>query len=307
MSTLSQPTVVEEELDEHDALQRTTKSRILLRRFLRNRMAVVGVIIFLILVFFAIFGSTFGKWNYSDTDFLALKQPPSAEHWLGTDQAGGDMYARLMRGLGRSLMIGCIASVLISAIAAVVGTAVAYFPGWREKAGTWVLDMLLVVPSFFMLALMTSQTSGTSGWIWLTAALTIFGWFTFARVIRALALSLREREYVAAAKFMGEKSFTIMRRHIIPNLGSVMIINTTLGVAFAVEAETSLSFLGFGIQDPDTSLGALIGTGTSVMQTAPWELLEPLIVLLLLLFSMTFIGDGLRDALDPSSESGGHA
>jgi len=307
MSALSQPTAVEEEVEEAQALQRTTKSRIIFRRFLRNRLAVVGVVIFLILVFFAIFGSKFGKYHYSDTDFLALKQPPSREHWLGTDEAGGDMYARLMRGLGRSLMIGCIASVLISIIAAVVGTAVAYFPGWREKAGTWVLDMLLVIPSFFLLALMTSQTSGTSGWIWLTAALTIFGWFGFARVIRAIALSLREREYVMASKFMGEKSFTIMRRHIIPNLGSVMIIHTTLGVALAVEAETSLSFLGFGIQDPDTSLGALIGSGTSTMLTAPWLLLEPLIVLLLLLFSMTFIGDGLRDALDPSSESGGRA
>ncbi len=299
------PTEVESE--ERIAVQRTSKGRLILRRYLRNKLAVVGLVIFLFLVFMAIFGSRFGKYDYSDTDFLSLNKPPGGDHWLGTDGAGGDMYARLIRGLGRSLMIGVIASVAVTIIAAIVGTAIAYFEGWPEKVGTWLLDMCMVIPSFFILAIMTSRASGTNGWILLCAALTLFGWFGYARILRAIALSLRDREYITAAKFMGERSFTIIFRHMIPNLGSILIIHTVLGVVTFIEAETSLSFIGFGITPPDTSLGTQISDGVASMLTAPWLLIEPIVVLLALLFSMTFIGDGLRDALDPSSESGGRA
>ncbi len=299
------PTEVEAE--ERIAVQRTSKGRLIIRRYLRNKLAVVGLVIFLFLVFMAIFGSHFGKYSYSDTDFLSLNKGPDSEHWLGTDGAGGDMYARVIRALGRSLMIGVIASVAVTIIAAIVGTAIAYFEGWPEKVGTWLLDMCMVIPSFFILALMTSRASGTNGWILLCAALTLFGWFGYARILRAIALSLRDREYVTAAKFMGERSFTIILRHMIPNLGSILIIHTVLGVVTFIEAETSLSFIGFGITPPDTSLGTLISDGVASMLTAPWLLIEPIVVLLALLFSMNFIGDGLRDALDPSSESGGRA
>jgi peptide/nickel transport system permease protein len=154
---------------------------------------------------------------------------------------------------------------------------------------------------------MVKGATGTSGWLWLTAALTIFGWVGYSRILRSIALSLREREYVAAARFMGVPSFTILRRHMIPNLGSILIINTVLGVVGAVQAETGLSFLGFGITPPDTSLGVLIRAGSGTLLTAPWMFLEPAALLLALCFSMTLIGDGLRDALDPSSASGGRA
>ena len=187
-------------------------------------------------------------------------------------------------------------------IAAFVGTAVAYFEGWREKVGVWIIDMLLVIPTFFLLAIMVKGATGTSGWLWLTAALTIFGWVGYSRILRSLALSLREREYVAAARFMGVPSFTILRRHMIPNLGSILIINTVLGVVGAVQAETGLSFLGFGITPPDTSLGVLIRAGSGTLLTAPWMFLEPAALLLALCFSMTLIGDGLRDG---STELGG--
>lgn len=288
-------------------IARVSKRRLILRRFWRNKPAVVGVFILLVLILFAVIGPHVSKWSYSEVDFLSLKEPPSSKHWLGTDLAGGDMFAQLAHGTGRSLMIGAIASVGITAIAAIVGSAVAYFEGWREKVGTWILDMLLVIPTFLLLAFATQAASGTNGWIWLCVALMVFGWIGYARVLRALTLSLRDREYVTAAKFMGVSSFKILRKHVIPNLGSILIIHTVLGVVYAVEAETALSFLGFGITPPDTSLGVLIRAGANSMQTAEWMLLEPTIILLLLMFSMTLIGDGLRDALDPSSESGGKA
>jgi peptide/nickel transport system permease protein len=204
-------------------------------------------------------------------------------------------------------MIGLIASIGITIVAAFVGTAVAYFEGWREKVGVWIIDMLLVIPTFFLLAIMVTGASGTNGWLWLTAALMIFGWVGYARVLRSIALSLREREYVAAARFMGVRSFTILRRHMIPNLGSILIIHTVLGVVYAVQAETGLSFLGFGIRPPDTSLGVLIRAGSGTLLTAPWMFFVPAGLLLALCFSMTMIGDGLRDALDPSSASSGRA
>jgi peptide/nickel transport system permease protein len=289
------------------AIQRVPKARLIVRRFARNRPAMFGLVIFVVLVLVAVIGPFVATWNYDDLDFTALKQAPSSEHWLGTDTVGADMLSLSIRGLGRSLMIGVIASVGITVIAAFVGTAVAYFEGWREKLGVWLIDMMLVIPTFFLLAIMVKGASGTSGWLWLTLALTIFGWVGYARVLRSIALSLREREYIAAARFMGVPSFTILRRHMIPNLGSILIIHTVLGVVYAVQAETGLSFLGFGITPPDTSLGVLIRAGSGSLLTAPWMFLVPAALLLALCFSMTMVGDGLRDALDPSSASVGRA
>jgi peptide/nickel transport system permease protein len=288
-------------------VQRVPKLTLIARRYARSASAVAGLVLFALLVLLAVAGPFLTRWSYDDLDFLALKQPPGATHWLGTDIVGADMFALCVRGLGRSLLIGLIASLGITVIAAFVGTAVAYFEGWREKVGVWVIDMLLVIPTFFLLAIMVKGATGTSGWLWLTAALTIFGWVGYSRILRSIALSLREREYVAAARFMGVPSFTILRRHMIPNLGSILIINTVLGVVGAVQAETGLSFLGFGITPPDTSLGVLIRAGSGTLLTAPWMFLEPAALLLALCFSMTLIGDGLRDALDPSSASGGRA
>jgi glutathione transport system permease protein len=289
------------------ALRRVPKSTLIVRRFCRNKPALAGLIVFALLALFAVVGPYVGRWSYTDLDFLALKQPPSGAHWLGTDVVGADMFALAVRGLGRSLMIGLIASLGITVIAAFVGTAVAYFEGWREKVGVWIIDMMLVIPTFFLLAIMVKGATGTSGWLWLTAALTIFGWVGYSRILRSIALSLREREYVAAARFMGVGSFTILRRHMIPNLGSILIIQTVLGIVYAVQAETGLSFLGFGITPPDTSLGVLIRAGSGTLLTAPWMFFVPAALLLALCFSMTLVGDGLRDALDPKSASGGRA
>lgn len=293
--------------EQRAALQRVPKTTLIARRFRRNKAAVAGLAIFALLSLLAIAGPFMVPWSYDDLDFQAMRQPPSAAHWLGTDMVGADMFALSVRGLGRSLLIGLIASIGITIIAAFVGTAIAYFEGWREKVGVWLVDMLLVIPTFFLLAIMVTGASGTNGWLWLTAALMLFGWVGYARVLRSIALSLREREYVAAARFMGVPSFTILRRHMIPNLGSILIIHTVLGVVYAVQAETGLSFLGFGIRPPDTSLGVLIRAGSGTLLTAPWMFLVPAGLLLALCFSMTMIGDGLRDALDPSSASSGRA
>lgn len=287
--------------------KRTGKITLYTRRFFRRPSAVVGLVLLVFLILLALFGSKISKWGYDEPDFTALATPPSAEHWLGTTPGGSDMYAMVVRGLGRSLSIGIVSSISITIIAALVGTAISYFEGWFEQVGMWVLDMLLIVPSFLLIALIVSSATGGNDWLWLAFGMTSFGWIGYARTLRTLTLSLREREYVRAAKFEGVSSFRIIVRHLVPNLGSVLIINTVLGVIGAINGETALSFLGLGIKAPDTSLGTLLNVGQSSVMTSPWVLLVPSAVLIILTFSVQLIGDGLRDAIDPYSRSVGKA
>lgn len=287
--------------------KRTGKITLYTRRFFRRPSAVVGLVLLVFLILLALFGSKISKWGYDEPDFTALATPPSAEHWLGTTPGGSDMYAMVVRGLGRSLSIGIVSSISITIIAAFVGTAISYFEGWFEQVGMWVLDMLLIVPSFLLIALIVSSATGGNDWLWLAFGMTSFGWIGYARTLRTLTLSLREREYVRAAKFEGVSSFRIIVRHLVPNLGSVLIINTVLGVIGAINGETALSFLGLGIKAPDTSLGTLLNVGQSSVMTSPWVLLVPSAVLIILTFSVQLIGDGLRDAIDPYSRSVGKA
>lgn len=287
--------------------KRTGKITLYTRRFFRRPSAVVGLVLLVFLILLALFGSKISKWGYDEPDFTALATPPSAEHWLGTTPGGSDMYAMVVRGLGRSLSIGIVSSISITIIAAFVGTAISYFEGWFEQVGMWVLDMLLIVPSFLLIALIVSSATGGNDWLWLAFGMTSFGWIGYARTLRTLTLSLREREYVRAAKFEGVSSFRIIVRHLVPNLGSVLIINTVLGVIGAINGETALSFLGLGIKAPDTSLGTLLNVGQSSVMTSPWVLLVPSAVLVVLTFSVQLIGDGLRDAIDPYSRSVGKA
>ncbi|MYV94136.1 ABC transporter permease subunit [Streptomyces sp. SID1034] len=276
--------------------------RLYLRRFLRNRLAVVGVAIFLLLVLFSAFGDVFTGYSYSDADFAALTQPPSSAHWFGTNQGGNDIYASAVHGLQRSLAIALSVSVLTLVLAAVIGSGAAYFGGRVEKATLAVIHFLLIVPSFLILALVSHRLAGD--WRVLIVVLTAFGWMSTARVIWSVSTSLRERDYVTAAEFMGVRPLRIIVRHIIPNLGSLLIVNLTLGVVATVLSETALSFLGFGVQTPDVSLGTMLADGAGTVTSAPWLFAFPAGLVVLLTVSMTFIGDGLRDALDPTSVTG---
>ncbi|MFB7512361.1 ABC transporter permease [Streptomyces sp. NPDC056144] len=275
--------------------------RLYLRRFLRNRGAVLGVALFLLLVLFSLFGGVFAPAAYTDVDFTALTQPPSAAHPFGTNQGGNDVYAEAVHGLQRSLVIAVSVSVLTIVLAAVIGAGAAYLGGRVEKATLAVIHFLLVVPSFLVLALVSHRLAGD--WRVLILVLTVFGWMTTARVVWSLSTSLRERDYVLAAEFMGVRPWRIVLRHIIPNLGSLLVVNLTLGVVATVLSETALSFLGFGVQTPDVSLGTMLADGAGTITSAPWLFAFPAGLVVLLTVSMTLVGDGLRDALDPTSVS----
>ncbi|CAL2073100.1 MULTISPECIES: ABC transporter permease [Streptomyces] len=273
--------------------------RLYLRRFLRNRLAVAGVVILVLLVLFAALGGRLTSYTYTDTDFTALTQPPSGLHWFGTNQGGNDIYACAVHGLQRSLTIAVSVSALTIVLAAIIGSGAAYFGGRVERVTLAVIHFLLIVPSFLILALVSHRLAGD--WRVLIVVLTVFGWMSTARVIWSVSTSLRERDYVKAAEFMGVGPLRIILRHIIPNLGSLLIVNLTLGVVATVLSETALSFLGFGVQTPDVSLGTMLADGASTITSAPWLFAFPAGLVVLLTVSMTFIGDGLRDALDPTS------
>ncbi|WP_424935876.1 MULTISPECIES: ABC transporter permease [Bacteria] len=275
------------------------------RRFMRNKPAVVGVVIFLLLVLFSIVGPLVARYDHVYLDFLNLGTPPSADHWFGTTTAGNDLFAQVAVGTQRSLMIALTVSIGTTVISAVVGTAAAYFGGFTERIALVVIHFFMVVPTFLILALVSNSAGGD--WRIISLVMIFTSWFFPARVIWTMALSLREREYVHAARYMGVPGMRIVLRHLLPNIGSLLVINFTLGVVTAVMAETGLSFIGFGVKIPDVSLGSLIGTGANTITSAPWLFYFPAAALTLLTVSMALIADGLRDALDPTSAAGGRA
>ncbi|MCA5893124.1 ABC transporter permease [Isoptericola sp. NEAU-Y5] len=285
--------------------KRLTKWQLYSRRFVRNRPAVAGIVIFVLLVAFALVGPLFAKYDHVELDFLALSDPPNPDHWFGTNNAGNDLYAMVVVGLQRSLLIAVVVATGTTILSAVIGTAAAYFGGRIERFALFVIHFLMVAPTFLLLAMMSNDSGGD--WKVIALVLILVSWFFQARTIWTLSLSLREREYVHAARYMGVPGMRIVLRHLIPNIGSLLVINFTLGVVGAVMAETGLSFLGFGVKLPDVSLGSLIGIGASSMSSAPWMFYFPAAALTLLTVSMALVADGLRDALDPTSAAGGRA
>ncbi|SEH70150.1 peptide/nickel transport system permease protein [Mycolicibacterium rutilum] len=276
-----------------------SRRTLVFRRFVRNKPAVVSLALLLVMFVgcYALPGLL--PYSYSDLDFYALQQPPSPQHWFGTNALGQDLLAQTLRGMQKSLLIGVCVAFISTIIAATVGTIAGYFTDWRDPVLMWLVDLMLVVPSFLLISIVVQRTKGDI--IWMIVLLSIFSWMVSSRIVRGMTMSLRDREFVAAARYMGVRDARIIVRHILPNVASIIIIDTALNVGVAVLAETGLSFLGFGIQPPDVSLGTLIADGTKSATTFPWLFLFPAGVLVLIILCANLVGDGLRDALDPSA------
>jgi peptide/nickel transport system permease protein len=198
-------------------------------------------------------------------------------------------------------LIGVCVAFISTLIAATVGAVAGFFGGVRDRALMWLVDLLLVIPSFILIAIVTPRTRESGTTVWLILLLAGFSWMISSRIVRGLTMSLREREFITAARYMGVSNRRIIVRHVLPNVASILIIDTALNVGVAILAETGLSFLGFGIQPPDVSLGTLIAAGTPSVTTFPWVFLFPAGVLVLIVLCANVIGDGLRDAIDPSA------
>lgn len=286
-----------------DPAEFVSRRTLVARRFARNRWAVIASAV-LVLLFIGCYAlPPLLPYAYTDLDFYALQTPPSTAHWFGTNALGQDVLAQVLRGMQKSMLIGLCVAVISTLIAATVGSIAGYFGGWRDRALMWFVDLLLVVPSFILIAIVSPRTKSSANVALLIVLLAAFSWMISSRMVRGLTMSLREREYVQAARYMGVPNRQIIARHILPNVASILIIDTALNVGGAILAETGLSFLGFGVQPPDVSLGTLIADATKSATTFPWVFLFPAGVLVTILMSANLAGDGLRDAFDPGSSN----
>jgi peptide/nickel transport system permease protein len=278
-----------------------TRRTLVFRRFVRNKPAVAALIVLAVMFIGCYALPPLLPYNYTDLDYYALQQPPSTTHWFGTNALGQDLLAQTLRGMQKSMLIGVCVALISTVIAATVGSIAGYFGGWRDRALMWVVDVLLVVPSFILIAIVTPRLGQSDRVFWLIVLFSLFSWMISSRIVRGMTMTLREREFVVAARYMGVRNWRIIVRHIVPNVASLLIIDAALNVGIAILAETGLSFLGFGIQPPDVSLGTLIADGTKSATTFPWVFLFPAGVLVLIILCANLAGDGLRDALDPGS------
>ncbi|QNH49701.1 MULTISPECIES: oligopeptide ABC transporter permease [unclassified Bacillus (in: firmicutes)] len=276
-----------------------TMLRLFCEKFFKNKLAVAGSVILLVIIFSAIFAPVIAPYTPEQQDLLKRLQPPSAEHFMGTDKFGRDIFSRVLYGARVSLLVGFVSVVGAITIGTVVGAVAGYFKGFIDSLLMRFVDVVLSIPDIFLLiTLVTIFKPGIDKLI-LIFALT--GWTTTARLIRSEFLSLRTREFVLAARTIGTKNQVIIFSHILPNCIGPIIVSATLKVGSVILAESTLSYLGFGIQPPTASWGNMLqdAQNFSIMVQAWWYPLFPGLLILLTVLCFNFLGDGLRDALDP--------
>jgi oligopeptide transport system permease protein len=284
------------------AMEAAAKGRSLwddaLRRLSRNKAAIASLIVLGLLVVAAIIGPHLTNFTYDHIDKVDVWTPPGqAHHALGTDSLGRDLLARLLSGLGVSLEIGVVATIVSLVIGITWGATAGYFGGWLDEVMMRFVDILYSLPfTFFVILLMV--TFGRN-FILMFVAIGFVQWLTMARIVRGQTMSLKQREFIEAARAVGLSGRAIIFRHIVPNLLGPVVIYVTLTIPDVILTESVLSFLGMGVQEPLTSLGTLISNGAQEMELAPWLLIFPSIVMVATLMAFNFIGDGLRDAIDP--------
>jgi oligopeptide transport system permease protein len=275
------------------------------RRFVRNRAAFISLIVLLLVVAFTIVGPFFARWSIEKVDWLVIgsvleKGYPSIEtgHYFGTDEVGRDLYSRVIQGTQVSLMVGIVGSFIAVIVGTIYGAIAGYFGGRLDSLMMRLVDIIYSIPYMFILILLLI-IFGRS-FIMLFVGIGLVSWLGMSRVVRGQTMTLRNREFVEAAVATGSRPLAVIFRHIVPNLLGIVVIYATLLIPEMILLESFISFLGLGVQEPSTSLGALISEGASTMQYGTiWQLAFPLAFFVVILFTFFFVGDGLRDALDP--------
>lgn len=299
-TTTSTPSGAPQTGDNTITTKERTQLQMIMTRFFRHRLAVGSLILFIVIVAFAFIAPYLWKYDYRVNPDLAPWEPPSGEHPFGTNRAGRDMLGTTMRATGQSLKVAFLVALLSTGIGTIMGAIAGYFRGVVDSIISRFIDVLFVIPFLVITAAVAGQIRGGATWFHMALIIGIFGWMATARVVRAEVLSLREKEFVEAAKSLGATDFRIIFRHLIPNTMSVILVSATLQIAFAILAEATLSFLGLGIQPPDTSLGLLIEDARGAPFTERWYLFYvPGVFIILIALTINFVGDGLRDAMDP--------
>jgi peptide/nickel transport system permease protein len=279
----------------HESLARQT-----LRRFLRHRLAIVGVIVLIAIALFAIFAPFLLQSPYK-TDLRAIDKPPSAEHLLGTDRSGRDVIARIATGARTSLIVGFGAVTIYVIIGTTIGLLAGFLGGSVDQLLMRLTDIVLAIPTLLLIIVFVSVIGPSL--ISVIAVIGFLGWPATARIVRGQILSLRESEFVSAARVIGLRDSSILRSHLLPNIIGPLTVVATFGVANAILLEAGLSFLGLGVQAPEPSLGNMIldARDGDVLRRLPWIWLPAGILISVTVLAVNFVGDGLRDALDPRS------
>jgi len=274
------------------------------RRLRTNRAAVVAAGVLVLLVLASLLAPLASRHTIDQVDWTLspLASPPSLAngHWFGTDSNGRDLFVRVWSGTQVSLLVAVLATLVSLAIGVAWGATAGYLGGRVDDWMMRFVDVLYALPYMFFVIILT-VVFGRSLWL-IFLAIGAVGWLTMARIVRGQAMALRQREFVAAAITLGLPAHRIIARHIVPNVLGTVVVYATLTVPQVILFESFLSFLGLGVQEPLTSLGRLVAEGALEMETAPWQLLVPSAVLALLLLCLNFLGDGLRDALDPRTD-----
>ena len=270
-----------------------------LRRLFNNKAALVSIFVLIAIVLFALVGPYLLPWTYDKVDWSAIRKPPdwAKGHYFGTDQNGRDMLARTLQGTQMSLLVAAVATVVSVVIGILYGAIAGYFGGKIDAVMMRFVDIMYALP-YILFVIILVVIFGRSP-VLLFVGIGCLEWLTMARIVRGQTLSIKQREFIEAAKAGGAGPFTIIFCHIVPNLTGPVVIYATLTVPEIILTESFLSYLGLGVQEPQTSLGTLISDGAPVAEALPWLLFTPAAILVVMLLCLSYLGDGLRDALDP--------
>ena len=277
-----------------------------LRRFVKHRMALIGSVILVVILFLVAFAPLFSRGDPFAQDLRNRLQPPSTEHWMGTDDLGRDMWTRMLYGGRISLSVGMLAMVVSIAVGSLIGLVSGYYGGWTDSILSRITEIFLSIPRLFVLIAMGMLLRSVEipflkagSFTPIAAVIGALSWMGVARLVRGTTLELRGREFVQAARVLGVPSARIMFRHILPNVFSPIIVSATLGLAGAIISESGLSYLGFGVQLPTPTWGNMLSNTQNQITTAPWTVIFPGMAIFIIVIAINYIGDGLRDALDP--------
>lgn len=293
-------TVVGKDVENYNAITRPSLTywQDAWTRLKKNKVAMLGLSIIILYIIMAIIGPYLNSMDYRTTDSTATDQLPSLKHWFGTDSLGRDLWVRIWLGARVSLTIGFAVTLLNQFIGIIIGGISGYFGGPIDMIIMRIIDVLYGIPSLIV-AILVMMVRGGSGMTSLIIAMVIIGWIGSARFVRGQVLQLKNQEFVLASKVLGASSMRIILKHLIPNMMGLLITNITMAIPGAIFGEAFLSYIGIGIQPPDTSWGQLAQAGSQTFRVYPWEMFLPSFFISTTMLSLNLLGDGLRDALDP--------
>jgi peptide/nickel transport system permease protein len=278
-----------------------TQLQLVFARFVRHKVAMISLAVFLVVVIWAFLGPY--VWPHDHR--IDTSRPQNVpwftmwEHPLGTTQLGHDLMGRMMKATQNSIMVGLLAAIIGTVVGTIWGAVAGFYRGWIDAVMMRIVDVIIVVPFLVVTLVIAGSIRGGASWWAIAIIIGALTWTADSRIVRGQVMSLREREFIEAARAMGASDVRIIGRHLIPNVTSIIVVVFTLAIAAAIIIEAALSFLGFGIRPPDISLGQMIAQAQTAVWVRPWLFYLPGFMIVMIVLTISFIGDGLRDALDP--------